>query len=103
MPTLEQCREIATEQARLKEWNVTTPWLIKKLDEEYKEIVNAIHHKKPRELVEEISDFIIVAVQIKHNESTNYSLDYAFERKITDNYKNKKKTWDEKTHKMVRK
>ncbi len=103
MPTLEQCREIATEQARLKDWNVTTPWLIKKLDEEYKEIVNAIHHKKPREIVEEISDFLIVAVQIKHNESTNYSLDYAFERKITDNYKNKKKTFDDVTQKVVRK
>ena len=103
MPTLEQCRAIATEQARMKEWNVSTKWLIKKLDEEYKELINAIHHKKPRDIVEEISDFIIVAVQIKHNESTNYSLDYAFERKITDNYKNKKKTFDEKTQEIVMK
>ena len=103
MPTLEECRELAIEQAYAKGWNNTTLWLIKKLDEEYKELVNAIHHKKPREIVEEISDFIIVAVQIKHNESTNYSLDYAFNRKITDNYKNQKKTFDDKTGKVVRK
>ena len=103
MPTLEQCRELATEQARIKEWNVSTKWLIKKLNEEYKELVNAIHHKKAKQIVEEISDFIIVAVQIKHNEATNYSLDYAYNRKITDNYKNKKKTFDDKTRKVVRK
>jgi len=103
MPTLEQCRELATEQARLKEWNVSTDWLIKKLHEEYNELLTAIIHKRPKEIVEEISDFIIVATQIKHIEATNYSLDYAFNRKITDNYKNKKKTWDEKTHKVVRK
>jgi len=103
MPTLEQCREFAIEQARIKEWNVSTDWLIKKLHEEYNELLTAIIHKRPKEIMKEISDFIIVVVQIKHNEATNYSLDDAYNRKITDNYKNKKKTFDDILGKVVRK
>ncbi len=103
MPTLEQCRELATEQARIKEWNVTTKWLIKKLNEEFVELLIAIDSKRPKEIVKEISDFIIIVVQLKHNEATNYNLDRSFDKKLKDNYVNKKKTWDEKTHKLIRK
>ncbi len=103
LPTLEECRELATEQARIKEWNVSTDWLIKKLHEEYNELLTAIIHKRPKEIMKEISDFIIVAVQLKHNEATNYNLDRAFDKKLKDNYKNKKKTWDVKKEMVVRK
>ena len=103
MPTLEECRELATYQARVKDWNVTTDWLIKKLHEEYNELLTAIIHKRPKEIVKEMSDFIIVAVQIKHNEATNYNLDRAFDKKLRDNYNNKKKTFDDELGKVVRK
>ncbi|KKL72936.1 hypothetical protein LCGC14_2079990, partial [marine sediment metagenome] len=58
MPTLEECRELATYQARVKEWNVSTDWLIKKLHEEFIELLIAIDSKRPKEIVKEISDFI---------------------------------------------
>jgi len=43
MPTLEECRELATYQARVKDWNVSTKWLIKKLNEEFNNMPMSKH------------------------------------------------------------
>lgn len=103
LPTLEECKELAVKQSVTKDWNNTTKWLLKKLDEEYKEFLKAIDEKKPKEIVKEFADFIIVASQLKHNEATHFNMDFIYTEKIKDNYANKKKTWDEKTHRMIRK
>lgn len=105
MSDLENYKEIVIDQARKKEWNNETWWLKKKLQEEYKEFILAIEDLDATEekKAEEISDMMIVMFQIAENEMPTTNLDYALKEKISDNWRHKKKTFDNKSGKIVRK
>lgn len=103
MPSLEQCKKLAVFQAKKKKWNNSKKWLNKKFKEEVKEFQKAVKKKSPEDIVKEFSDIIIVGSQICHNEAKRKNLDKVYVEKIKDNYKNKKKTWDDKLGKVVRK
>jgi len=105
LPDLENYKEIVVDQARKKEWNNETWWLKKKLAEEYKEFIMAVEDLDTTEeqKAEEFSDMMIVILQIAENEMPTTNLDYALKEKISDNWKHKKKTFDSKTQKIIRK
>ena len=103
MPTLERCKEIAVEQAEAKEWDNSTIWLKKKFRHEVNEFLRSIDKRNPRNVVKEFADVVVVGTQLTHKKAKRWNLDFAYNSKIKDNYKKKKKTWDSKKKKVVRK
>jgi len=102
---LENYKEIVIDQANKKEWNNETWWLKKKLQEEYNEFIEKIDDMDATEekRAEEFSDMLIVMFQLAENKMPTTNLDNALREKISDNWKHKKKTFDKKQGKIVRK
>jgi len=75
LPTLEDCKYEAVRQAK----------------------------RNPGNVVKEFSDVVIVGTQLAHKKAKTHNLDIGYVTKISHNYKNKKKTWDSRRKKVVRK
>jgi len=105
LPDLENYKEIVVDQARKKEWNTETWWLKKKLQEEYDEFIQSVEDldSTEEEKSEEFSDMLVIMLQIAENEMPTSNLDYELKKKISDNWRHKKKTFDNKSGKIVRK
>lgn len=103
LPTLEKCKELAVLQAEAKEWDISTKWLKKKFKHEVNEFLRSIDKSNPRNVVKEFADVVVVGTQLTHKKAKKWNLDFAYNGKITDNYMKKKKTWDSKKKKVIRK
>ena len=103
MPKLERCKELAVKQAVDKNWNNSNKWLKKKFRHEVNEFLRSIDKRNPKDVVKEFADVIVVGTQLTHKKAKKENLDKAYWFKIKDNYLNKKKTWDSKKKKVVRK
>ena len=104
MPSLEECKKAAVKQAKDKKWNITRGWLKKKFRHEVNEFLRAVDKKgNGIQISRELADVIVVGTQIAHKLAKKQNLDKAYTNKITDNYNKKKKTWDSKKKKVVRK
>lgn len=100
---LEQVKETVVAQAKAKNWNNETEYLLEeKFQEELKELKFAIASGKQEDVAEEVSDLVIVLFQVAHNEAKDQNLNYAMAKKIEHNWTHKKKTKDKETGKVVK-
>lgn len=97
--------EMIVKQAKEKEWNNNTNWCFRKLQNEIAEFDEAIQKElSPEEIATEYIDVIYMLDQILANHvPVDLDLEYIFLKKFKANEQNAKKTFDEKTQKVIKK
>lgn len=101
---IDQMNTMIVEQAKRKGWNNTLNWLFRKLFNEINELDIAIQEGRCiEEKMIEYIDVQYLLAQIKYEFAENESVVPYFDMKYASNEVTKKKTFDDKSQKVVKK